>query len=163
MKRHNKQESEDLWKWMELRPYKWWKEGTPFGPKFGWTDIYEADNWHCIYCGRDLAESEDVLAESTEEHLVPQSLFAVGKQSGNVPDNVAASCTGCNSLKGPLVPPIGDTAWSSRKAYIAAMRKFIAEERSKRAAEYRLHAFNARAKRIWTCMSKRQGDYLENT
>ena len=163
MKRHAKQESEELWTWLELRPQKWWKEGTLFGSNFGWADIHEADNWHCIYCGRDLAESEDVLAESTEEHLVPQSLFAVGKQNGNVANNVAASCAGCNSLKGHFVPPKGHAAWASRKAYIAAMRKFIAEERTKRAAKYRRHAFNARARRIWHSKSKRQEDYLENT
>jgi len=163
MKRHTRPESEELWKWLEQRPQKWWKEGPMFGNQFGWADIYEADNWHCIYCGRDLAENEDVLAESTEEHLVPQSLFAVGKQSGNVASNVAASCAGCNSLKGPFVPPIGDAAWANRKTYIAAMRKFIVEERARRAAKYRLHAFYARAKRIWTAKSKRQDDYLGNS
>ena len=160
MKRHNKTEAEDLWKWLEAQPKKWWKDGTAFGPQFGWDDIYESDNWHCIYCGRDLAENEDVLAESTEEHLVPQSLFAIGKQNANVSNNVAASCTGCNGLKGPSVPPKGSAAWKSRKAFITAMRTFIAEERAKRMSKYRQKAFNARAKRIWTENSARHKDYL---
>lgn len=160
MKRHTKPEAEELWKWLESRQDQWWKKGKAFGPKFGWADIYEADNWRCIYCGQDLAANEDVLAESTEEHLVPQSLFALGKQNQNFENNVAASCAACNSLKGPHVPPKGDAAWGSRKAYIAALRKFIAEERAKRAAKYRAQAFNARAKRIWTAGTARQQDYL---
>ena len=149
-----------MWKWLESQPKKWWKEGTAFGPQFGWDDIYEADNWHCIYCGRDLAENEDVLAESTEEHLVPQSLFAIGKQNASVTNNVAASCAACNSLKGPHVPPKQNPVWKSRKDYIAAMRIFMAEERAKRTAKYRQQAFNARARRIWTEKSTRQRDYL---
>ena len=56
-----------------------------------------------------------------------------------------------------------ERAIDKRKAYIAAMRLFIADERSRRAAKYRLHAFFARAKRIWTSKSKRQEDYLEST
>ena len=159
MKRHTKTESEELWQWLESRPKKWWKEGTLFGPSFGWADIFEADNWHCVYCGRDLAENEDVLVESTEEHLVPQSLFSIGKQNANYENNVAAACAGCNGLKGPNIAPIRDAAWATRKSFIMAMRKFIVEERAKRAAKYRLHAFNARAKRIWTDKTARQNDY----
>ena len=160
MKRHSKSEAEELWRWLESQGNKWWKSGTAFGPRFGWADIYESDNWCCIYCGRDLAENEDVLAESTEEHLVPQSLFAIGNQNSNVENNVAASCGGCNALKGPHVPPKGDPAWASRKSYIAAMREFIVEERVRRSAKYRLKAFNARAKRIWAAKTARQLDYL---
>jgi hypothetical protein len=160
IKRHSPTEMKALWAWLAKQPQKWWQQGTPFGPKFGWLQIFEADNWHCIYCGCDLARSEDALAESTEEHLVPQSLFNVGGASADVGDNVAACCTSCNGLKGPALPVVSSPAWKSRAAYILAMRAYIDEERVKRAARYRTHAFKVRARRIWTSTNLRQRDYL---
>ncbi len=160
IKRHTPGETKALWAWLEKQPVKWWRQGTPFGPKFGWLQIFEADNWHCVYCGCDLARSEDAVAESTEEHLVPQSLFNVGNVSSDVSDNVTACCTSCNGLKGPAVPVIGSPAWKTRASYIAALRIYIDEERVKRAARFRKHAFKVRAGRIWTRTSTRQRDYL---
>ena len=160
IKRLTTKETEALWKWLEAQPIKWWKSGTPFGPQFGWPQIFEGDSWHCIYCGRDLAESEDVLAESTEEHLVPQSVFAIGNGNVDVGDNVAACCSSCNGLKGPAVPVMNAPEWRSRAAYVQAMRTYIEEERTKRASRYRSHAFKARAARIWSKTIPRQKDYL---
>jgi len=153
-------ETAALWTWLQTQPSKWWLAGTPFGPRFGWPQIFEADNWHCVYCGCDLAESEDVLAESTEEHLVPQSVFAVGGANADVGDNVAACCSSCNGLKGPAVPEIKSPEWKTREAYVKAMRVYIDDERTKRAAKYRAHAFKARAARIWSSTNSRQKDYL---
>ena len=160
IRRHTPTEIRALWAWLEKRPSKWWRQGTAFGPKFGWLQIFEGDSWHCIYCGCDLARNEDALAESTEEHLVPQSLFSAGNASADVGDNVAACCTTCNGLKGPAVPVIDAAAWKSRAAYIAAMRLHIDDERAKRAARYRAHAFKVRASRIWSAEKPRQKDYL---
>jgi hypothetical protein len=108
-----------------------------------------------------LAESEDVLAESTEEHLVPASFLSLYKQNANIENNVVAACAGCNGLKGPVMPKKGDPAWSSRKAYIASMRDFVAKARAARAEKYREHAFHARARRIWDRQTARQADYLK--
>jgi len=160
MKRHNKSEAQALWKWLESRPKKWWSEGKPFSSTFGWPDVYEADNWHCIYCGKDLAENEDAFAQSTKEHLVPQSLFTGSSKNPNHEQNVATCCTACNELKGSHVPEIASPAWATRRAYISAMREFIAVERAKRAAEYRARAFKALARRIWSDKLHRQKDYL---
>jgi len=160
IKRHTPAESVALWKWLAAQPVRWWQLGTAFSSQFGWPQIFEGDNWHCIYCGRDLAESEDVLAESTEEHLVPQSVFLAGGASADVGDNVAACCSSCNGLKGHAVPEIGDPEWKSRGAYVQALRKYITEERTKRSARYRAHAFKARAARIWSSSVPRQKDYL---
>src|SRR4030095_14100318 len=129
MKLHDKSDHDQLWSWLSGQKKLWWREGREYGPKFGWADIYEADNWHCVYCGRDLAESEDVLAESTEEHLVPASYLSLDKQNANIESNVVAACAGCNGLKGPAMPKKGDLAWCSRKAYIAFMRDFVAKAR----------------------------------
>jgi 5-methylcytosine-specific restriction endonuclease McrA len=160
MKRHDKNESAALWKWLESRPKKWWIEGREFGPKFGWPEVYEADNWHCIYCGKDLAENEDAFAEATKEHLVAQSLFTGSDRNPHHENNVAVCCSACNELKGPHMPEINTRAWSSRREFILAMREFIGAERAKRAAEYRARAFKALARRIWSEKSTRQKDYL---
>lgn len=160
MKRHDKKESEALWMWLEARPKKWWLEGREFSSNFGWPEVYEADNWHCIYCGKDLAENEDAFAEATKEHLVAQSLFTGSKQNPNHESNVAVCCTACNELKGPHMPEVNAKAWSSRQAFVSAMREFIASERAKRAAEYRARAFKVLARRIWSEKIARQKDYL---
>lgn len=160
MKRHNKTESAALWKWLETRPDKWWKKGKPFDSQFGWPQIYEADNWHCIYCGKDLAANEEVFAESTKDHLVPQSLFSLSKLNANYEFNVAICCSACNELKSSFMPEIGKPPWSSRQAYVNAMRELITSERLKRAKEYRDRAFKALARRIWSDKNVRQNDYL---
>jgi hypothetical protein len=160
IKRHNPKETAALWAWLESQPRKWWRQGTAFNSEFGWIHIFQADNWHCVYCGCDLARSEDALAESTEEHLVPQSVFNAGRIKGDVGDNVAACCATCNGLKSSAAPIIGAHAWKSRAAYIAAMSCYIDAERAKRAAQYRTHAFKVRAARVWSRSDSRQRDYL---
>jgi hypothetical protein len=160
IKRHNPKEAQALWAWVQKRPNKWWQSGTKFSSSFGWPQIFESDNWHCIYCVCDLAHSEDALAESTEEHLVPQALFSLGGLSADIGDNVAAACATCNSLKSSAAPVINDPAWASRAAYIAAMRIYIGDERIRRAIQYRTHILKVRAKRIWSATNVRQKDYL---
>jgi len=160
IRRPSAQEIDALRKWLESQRNPWWRTGTPFSAAFGWADIFAADNWHCIYCGRDLAESEDVLAESTEDHLVPQALLTTGDAKAHTANNVAACCASCNGLKGPAVPEKDSPAWQSRAAYVTALRAYIDGERASRAAKYRVQAFKARAKRIWNKSDARQKDYL---
>lgn len=160
MSQATSQTVKDLQDWLGKRKDQWWTQGTPISSSFGWIQIYEADNWHCIYCGRDLAANEDVLAESTKEHLVPKSVFRKGGPGPNVGNNVAACCPGCNGLKGQYFPPIDSPAWASRKAYIANVRDYIAAKRAERVKEYRTHVFKSRAMRIWTAANTRQQDYL---
>lgn len=160
VKRHTPAETKLLWAWLAKTQNKWWTGGAKFSPQFGWLQIFEGDNWHCVYCGADLARSEDALAESTEEHLVPQSLLNLGKVSGEYENNVSACCAGCNGLKGSAIPVLNDPAWQSRAGYIKAMRDFIHAERQKRAARFLKHAFRVRAARVWTKGTARQNDYL---
>jgi hypothetical protein len=160
IKRHTPQETKALWEWLKIQKPQWWIQGTRFGPTFGWLQIFEADNWHCVYCGCDLASSEDALAESTEEHLVPQSLLNVGDVSADVGDNVAACCATCNGLESSAAPTVASPAWKTRAAYIAAMRAYIDSERAKRTAQYRAHVFKVRARRVWSSSNNRHRDYL---
>src|SRR6187431_126395 len=54
---------------------KWWIQGKEKDHSQGWAQIFERNEWKCLYCSKDLAASTDALAESTEEHLVPRSLL----------------------------------------------------------------------------------------
>jgi len=159
---HHKLKIEALKVWLNspLTWNIWWERGKPSAPSFGWPEIYKADCFHCIYCGKDLAENEDLLAESPVDHLVPFYLFTCTPSSNS--NNLVAACAGCNGLKGGNVPEIGHPAWECRKVFIFEMRGFINRLREERKKDYAQHTtFEARSGRIWKDSDDRQLDYLK--
>jgi len=138
---------------------KWWEGGKKFAFNFGWKEIYAYDGWTCIYCGKDLIEHEDIVATSTEEHLVPQSLFITSAEA-NTENNVVACCAGCNGLKGPAVPPPSDPAWNSRKEYIAGAREYIIKRRVDRITQYAQYVAVSKIKRLFPSPTNRLLDYV---
>ena len=115
--------------YQSLDSSKWWTNGKPKAHDQGWVEIYEDSQWKCIYCLKDLVSSTDSLVESTEEHLVPRALLEANGVKANHAHNMAACCAGCNSLKSDWIPPANHPAWKSRKNYIKAAQKLIAEKR----------------------------------
>ena len=52
--------------------------------------IFEAWEWECAYCGKDLSENT-----ATIDHIVPKF-----KGGHNIKSNMCCSCSTCNKLKG---------------------------------------------------------------
>lgn len=112
------------------------KEGDA---KPAWDKIFDAAKWKCIYCGADLATSTDIIASTTEEHLVPRTLIeSVGHQP-NISENLTSCCATCNGLKSDYVPPIESSAWKTKETYIAICRKFVARRRLQNFEKYLPH------------------------
>ncbi len=122
-----------------LQGPKWWVNGKRKDTDQGWIEIFQLSHWKCVFCGRDLAGSTDALVEATEEHLVPRSLLEPNGAEPDVAHNMAASCAGCNALKGEFIPPRDHPCWRSRQAYIRECYRFISSERLGNYLRYRDH------------------------
>lgn len=69
--------------------------------------IFERDNYHCVYCGKDLSHIEFYTTRRSQkihkliptiDHLVPYS-FALADDR----NNLVTSCNLCNNIKGSHV------------------------------------------------------------
>ena len=97
--------------------------------KPAWDKIFNGAAWKCVYCDADLATSTDIIANTTEEHLIPRTLIeSVGHQP-NIGENLTSCCASCNGLKSDYVPPIDSKDWLDKDRYIAVCRKFVARRR----------------------------------
>lgn len=116
--------------YQELKTPHWWSGSDAKAADKGWPHIYEKGKWKCVYCDTDLLASADILAGSTEEHLVPRSLLEAVEESPNKLSNLAPCCLRCNNIKGEYVPDSSNlVAWQSKNSYIQACREFIARRR----------------------------------
>lgn len=100
-------------------------------PKSKFMQLFERDKGRCVYCGMDLTADYDRFMMATEDHLVPVSKGAVGRDLANL----ILSCMVCNRLKGNYVPD-GLDAGSNRRKYIAAIREHIHKHRSVKLREF---------------------------
>lgn len=119
----NQTERENFYRALKMTP--WWFGGVDKAPDTGWEEIFRESEWQCVYCKTDLALSTDVLAESTEEHLVPRSLLEANKLNPNNTGNMASCCSRCNGLKNEFVPPEDDQCWAKKIEYVKVCKRFI--------------------------------------
>lgn len=116
--------------YQELKKPHWWLSSGDKASDKGWLHIYEKGKWKCVYCDTDLLASADILAGSTEEHLIPRALLEAVEESPNRLSNLAPCCIRCNHIKGEYVPDSSNlAAWRSKDDYIRACREFIARRR----------------------------------
>jgi len=94
--------------------------------------LFERDQGRCVYCGLDLKADYDRFMMATEDHLVPQSKGAKGRDL----KNLILSCAVCNRLKANFVPDPPLDPISERRKYIAAVRTYIFARRSDRLKEF---------------------------
>jgi len=111
----------------------------PNDAKPAWDKIFDAGKWRCVYCGTNLAASTDIIASTTEEHLVPRTLVESIRHQPNLGPNLAPCCSSCNALKSDYVPPLDSPAWKKRTKYIELCRQFIARRRLQNFKEYLPH------------------------
>lgn len=126
----------------DLTPQAWWFSGDPRSSTVGWNKLFEAANWHCVYCRKNLSLTIEDLVASTTDHIVPQHLFPQEKGtklSPNFTGNLVPSCSVCNSLKASWYPGPDDAAWQSRQSFIHAAREFIRQERTKKMRSWSKH------------------------
>lgn len=90
------------------------------------SQAFSGSGHRCVYCCRDLLADFDAFMLAEEDHLVP-----LGRGGADEQDNIVIACAVCNRLKGSHVPDIPfDPA--RRNEYIAAVRRFIMEQRAVR-------------------------------
>lgn len=140
----SQKEREELRKIAANTNSKWWdadkKTFRPDSPT-NWAWIFNHYNYHCIYCRKDLTTSLEEVVSSTVDHIVPVWLFAEPNEA-NRKQNLAPTCSLCNSLKGPWAPEVPvnpsapDSPWNNRKNYIAQARAHIEQVRATKRAEY---------------------------
>ena len=62
-------------------------------------EVFQRDNYRCVYCCRDMMVDFDTFMIIEEDHLVPRS-----KDGEDIPENVVIACAVCNRLKGDYAP-----------------------------------------------------------
>ena len=93
--------------------------------EWSWIEIFQRDDFRCVFCGTNLAESSRALAHGSIDHLIPRSVFR-NEQEANRGGNLVTSCADCNALKADWRPvALTDLAWRSRAAFIGAARHHI--------------------------------------
>ncbi len=102
----------------------------PLKSKF--LQLFERDQGRCVYCGMDLKADYDRFMMATEDHLVPQSKGAKGRDL----ENLILSCAVCNRLKANFVPDPPIDPKTDRRKYISTVRAHIMVRRSERMKEF---------------------------
>ena len=92
--------------------------------------VFERDNHHCVYCGKNMLADLDAFMSAEEDHLLPRS--AAGTDE---PENIVTSCNVCNRLKGNFVPD-GIDITTDRPSYVSAVRSRILERRAEKLKEF---------------------------
>src|SRR5664279_2682321 len=114
----------------------WWLRDIPreYNPeRYSWVEVFERDEFKCVYCRNPLDRSSAEVATSTIDHIVPRKLFSP-RGAASRGSNLAACCPQCNSLKSDWHPEFNSPVWDSRSAFIEAVRRqieFAARERDK--------------------------------
>lgn len=109
---------------------------TSDDPAGGWPSIFMRDNFHCIYCSRNLSAELDAMLASVTDHIVPESILRKNQKAYNHRSNLAAACSVCNNLKGDYRPIPEDPAWLSREQFIHNVRERIKGERERKRRVY---------------------------
>lgn len=141
-------------------PDRWWYKGDVRSPSAGWPAVFEAANYHCVYCRKNVSASLEDIVSSTTDHVVPQLIFPEGGKHPHGPNhlnNLVPACSVCNSIKGSWHPPLDSKAWNSRKEFIQEARREIKRIKDERRKTYGKHLNRAKIT-IWK--SPEHGDFL---
>ena len=103
---------------------------NPPKPKF--LQLFERDKGRCVYCGVDLKSDCDRFLMATEDHLVPVSKGAKGRDL----ENLILSCVVCNRLKANFIPEPPIDPKKERRKYISATRAHIMMRRAERVKDF---------------------------
>jgi hypothetical protein len=141
-------------------PSKWWFGGgerVVRNQAAHWRRLLSRDNFHCVFCCRDLTADLEVLGGRAVDWLIAPELFPSEDKAGR-PWNFAACCASCGVLRRGWAPRLTD--WSSRHSYIVATRRHLAALRKTSRAQA-VQYLRGRHIQIWSeRICREHGDYV---